>query len=71
MEIDERSRQLVVTVLQLARSIGLVTVAEGVTTVQQLAQLRELGCDAGQGYLFSAPLDADALSGLLETGVTW
>ncbi len=71
MDDDERSRQLVQTVLQLARGVGLRTVAEGVTTLAQLAALRELECDSGQGYLFSAPLDASAMGELVLAAPVW
>jgi diguanylate cyclase (GGDEF)-like protein len=71
MDHDERSRQLVSTVLQLARSIGLTAVAEGVTTNAQLAELRRLDCDFGQGYLFSTPLDPDAMGALIASGPVW
>ncbi|MDB4879384.1 MAG: response regulator receiver modulated diguanylate cyclase/phosphodiesterase [Gemmatimonadetes bacterium] len=71
MDHDERSRQLVHTVLQLARSIGLVAVAEGVTTRAQLTELRRLDCEFGQGYLFSEPLEPDAFGALIATGPHW
>ncbi len=71
MDSDERSRQLVRTVLQLAQSIGLTAVAEGVTTLSQLAQLRQLECEYGQGYLFSAPLDPAAMGELLAADPAW
>jgi len=71
MDDDERSRQLVVTVLQLARSIGLGSVAEGVTTLLQLAELRRLKCEYGQGYLFSAPLDGGAMGELVVANPAW
>ena len=56
---SEETRQLVRTVLQLARSIGLDAVAEGVSTLTQLAELRQLDCDFGQGYLFAKPAPPD------------
>ena len=71
MDDDERSRQLVVTVLQLAKSIGLRSVAEGVTTLLQLAELRRLECDYGQGYLFSAPLEGFAMGELIAANPAW
>jgi diguanylate cyclase (GGDEF)-like protein len=71
MDLDDRSRQLVRTVLQLARSIGLSTVAEGVSTVAQLAELRRLDCDFGQGFLFSAPLDPQTMGELIASGPVW
>jgi EAL domain-containing protein (putative c-di-GMP-specific phosphodiesterase class I) len=40
-------------------------VAEGIEDEAQLAHLRELGCDAGQGYLFAPPLEVAALERIL------
>ena len=71
MDHDERSRQLVHTVLQLARSIGLTAVAEGVTTHAQLAELRRLDCEFGQGYLFSQPLSPTEMSALIAASPIW
>jgi EAL domain-containing protein (putative c-di-GMP-specific phosphodiesterase class I) len=50
----------------LARSLGLRTVAEGVEETAQMDILRELRCDAVQGFLFSAPLTAAACEPLLR-----
>ena len=52
---------LIATLVQLGRSLGLVTIAEGVEEENQLERLRELGCDRGQGYLFAPPLEVAAL----------
>ncbi len=52
-------------VVKLGRSLGLSTTAEGIETVDQLEALRALGCEDGQGYLFSRPLDVGALARLL------
>jgi len=46
---------IVASVINLAHTMGLTCVAEGVETPRQLAELRRLGCDVGQGYLFGAP----------------
>jgi EAL domain-containing protein (putative c-di-GMP-specific phosphodiesterase class I) len=48
-------------VVELARALGLVTVAEGVETTDQQQRVAELGCDLAQGYLFSRPVDAEAV----------
>jgi PAS domain S-box-containing protein len=47
-------------IITLAHKLHLKTVAEGIETAHQQARLRALGCDVGQGYLFSQPLEADA-----------
>ena len=47
---------IVVSVVQLARTLGLEVTAEGVETEEQLAFLRSIGCGAAQGYLISRPV---------------
>lgn len=49
----------------LAHDLGMQVVAEGIETEDQLALLRELGCDLGQGYLVSPPLAPDAVPDFL------
>lgn len=51
--------EIVKTILTLARSLGIRVVAEGVETLEQLVELRRLNCDAGQGFLFSKPVEAE------------
>jgi diguanylate cyclase (GGDEF)-like protein/PAS domain S-box-containing protein len=53
-------------ILTLGQTLGLETVAEGIETAEQLAVLRELGCQLGQGYLFARPLGPAAVDALLE-----
>jgi EAL domain-containing protein (putative c-di-GMP-specific phosphodiesterase class I) len=48
------------TVIHLARDLGLEAIAEGVETNLQLDQLQGLGCEFGQGFLFSPPLEEDS-----------
>jgi diguanylate cyclase (GGDEF)-like protein/PAS domain S-box-containing protein len=52
-------------IIQLAKTLGLETIAEGIEQPQQWEKLRELSCDLGQGYLFSRPVDADDIDALL------
>jgi EAL domain-containing protein (putative c-di-GMP-specific phosphodiesterase class I) len=59
---DPHGPTLARTILQTASSLGLMTVAEGIETAGQLRELRRLGCDLGQGYLLSQPVEADALA---------
>jgi diguanylate cyclase (GGDEF)-like protein/PAS domain S-box-containing protein len=54
-------------IIRLADTLELDTVAEGIETEEQLAELLRLGCELGQGYLFARPLPADAMAVLLRT----
>jgi EAL domain-containing protein (putative c-di-GMP-specific phosphodiesterase class I) len=53
---DLASEPIVRMVLDLARSLGLDVVSEGIETAEQAAALRLLGCSTGQGFIFSPPL---------------
>ena len=48
----------------LAHALGLTVTAESVETAEQAAQLRELGCDLGQGWFYSPAVGPDAVPGL-------
>ncbi len=61
-----RDRIVVRSVIDLARSLGLDVIAEGVETEEQLALLAQEGCTLYQGYLCSAPLDSAGLVRLIE-----
>jgi EAL domain-containing protein (putative c-di-GMP-specific phosphodiesterase class I)/GGDEF domain-containing protein len=60
---------IVSAVTTMAQQLGLRVVAEGIEKEEQLGLLRALGCEYGQGYLFSRPIDADAAGTLLTTGL--
>lgn len=57
---DERLRAIVRHSIELAHDLGMTVVAECIEEEAQLEILRAMGCDFGQGYLFSRPLDRDA-----------
>jgi diguanylate cyclase (GGDEF)-like protein/PAS domain S-box-containing protein len=59
---DPRGNTLARTILQMAESLDLLTVAEGIETTSQLRELRRAGCHLGQGYLLSQPLEAAELA---------
>jgi len=59
---------IVSTSVSLARALSIDVVAEGVETEEQLAELRRLGCDGAQGYLFAAPMCAADFEALLAAG---
>ena len=50
------------TIVELGRSLGVDSVAEGVETEEQLQQVRKTGCDFAQGFLFSRPLAGNVVS---------
>jgi diguanylate cyclase len=61
MDGDLRAAAIVESTINLAHSLGMHVVAEGVETVAVRDRLIELGCELAQGYLFAAPAPADAL----------
>ena len=63
---DRRSLQVIKTILLLAENLGLQSIAEGVENREQLAQLRTLGCEYGQGYYFYRPMPAAQVESLLS-----
>jgi diguanylate cyclase (GGDEF)-like protein/PAS domain S-box-containing protein len=58
---DPEDTAIVAAVVGLAHSLGLVPVAEGIETAGQLAELRRLGCELGQGHLFAPPVPGEEL----------
>jgi diguanylate cyclase (GGDEF)-like protein/PAS domain S-box-containing protein len=59
---DSNDMEIASAIIALAHNLRLEVLAEGVETPEQLAFLRERGCDACQGYLFSRPLPAEELA---------
>ena len=58
MEKGAENQEIIKTILSLAKSLNLETIAEGVETVSQISKLSELSCQLGQGFYFAKPLDA-------------
>ena len=68
MSAQPHSYQLVQAMINLAHNLQLQVVAEGVETAEQLALLRQFGCDQVQGYLISKPLPLNQLARFLVFG---
>lgn len=66
---DRPSAAIVEALIDIARKIGVDIVAEGVETIAQAERLAALGCDFGQGYLFSRPTDAATIARLLRASM--
>ncbi|MDX1741444.1 MAG: EAL domain-containing protein, partial [Rhodothermales bacterium] len=71
MERQDGGLKMVKTVVDLARSLGMRAVAEGVETLPQLDHLKQMDCEFGQGYLFSKPLDSDMTGALIARRTEW
>ncbi len=66
---DQKNLDIVQAIVNVAESMGLGVIAEGVETENQLNSLKSMSCDLGQGYFFSKPLDAEAASEILKEQV--
>ncbi len=66
MSVDTENLEIVRVIITLAHNLGMDVIAEGVENIEQLALLQALGCECGQGYLFSKPLDSEAAAAFLE-----
>jgi EAL domain-containing protein (putative c-di-GMP-specific phosphodiesterase class I) len=66
MADGDQPLQIVRTIIELARVLGMDVVAEGIETRDQYRLLRQMGCRFGQGFLFAKPMPADDVSRLLR-----
>ena len=60
-QTSDYHRVLIEATIRMAQTLGLGTVAEGIETTAQAQLMAQLGCDKGQGYLYSKPLEMPAL----------
>ena len=63
---DGTGSELLRAIVQLASSLGLQAIAEGIETQDAAQALKQMGCQFGQGYLFSVPIEADVLAQRLQ-----
>ena len=68
MHVDEGHNAIVRGIVALAHNLGMHVVAEGIEHPEQLALLRSIGCEYGQGYIFARPMAADELEPMI---VAW
>lgn len=68
---NEDRWRVIAQVHALARHLGLQVIVEGIETRSQLERLQRIGCDLGQGRLFSGPVDASAAEKLLQVDLMW
>jgi diguanylate cyclase (GGDEF)-like protein len=66
MRLTTDNDSIVRTISTLARNLGMEVIAEGIETEEQYQQLKMLGCEYGQGYLFSRPVDDNGVQHLLS-----
>jgi diguanylate cyclase (GGDEF)-like protein/PAS domain S-box-containing protein len=62
---DTEQAKIIETILMLGRNLGIEVIAEGIETSDQLAHLKSIQCMHGQGYLFSRPVDSDAIKAFI------
>ena len=66
MTDSQENREIVRTIIKLAQNLKMKTIAEGIETADQLAHLKNLHCEYGQGYFFSKPLEAKSAEKFIE-----
>lgn len=64
--IDRSDEKIIKAIIQLAHSLDLKVIAEGIETVEQLRYLQALGCDYGQGFYLSHPVEAEEIPSLFR-----
>lgn len=61
-DFDEKSRQIITSIVRMAKKLKVSTLAEGVETEEQFLFLREIGCEKIQGYYFAKPMPMESLT---------
>ncbi len=71
MQENQENMGLVPAMISISHSMGMQAIAEGIETPEQLAQLRSLNCDLGQGYFFSKPIKQELIPQFIYTDFSW
>ncbi|WP_231874591.1 EAL domain-containing protein [Azoarcus sp. KH32C] len=71
MDADRKAADIVDTIVALARTLNMDLIAEGIETAEQLARLRTLQVEYGQGYYFAKPLDAGEAEAMIVARPSW
>lgn len=71
METGSENGEIVRTIIALAKTLQLNVVAEGIESIHQLHQLQILGCEYGQGFLFSRPIPVSEIEKMFEDSARW
>ncbi len=71
MHETPKNKVVVETIVELAHRLGMNIICEGIEEEEQLKQLRALGCEFGQGYLFSRPVPGEEAEALLKSNPQW
>jgi EAL domain-containing protein (putative c-di-GMP-specific phosphodiesterase class I) len=66
MDAHEENREIVRTIMMLARNLGMEVIAEGAETPGEVSHLQSLACQYVQGYFFYKPLDTTDVEAVLQ-----
>jgi len=66
LDVEDGDPVIVQTIMALAHNLGMQVIAEGIETSGQVERLKAMGCQYGQGYFFSRPVDGDSAGALLR-----
>lgn len=66
-DFDEKSRKMITSIVRMAKSLDISTLAEGVETEEQYLFLRNIGCEKIQGYYFGRPMPIDQMPGFFKS----
>ena len=71
MSTDNESAEIVRAIVSLAHNLGMNVIAEGIELTEQLHQLKSLGAEYGQGFLFAKPLNSEDVESLMRREADW